>query len=143
MFRKSNEIKKTRKKLRDENKRYNLWWINKKNKGVMVLENHDKLCGLIGLATKAGRITYGTDACLEDIKKGKVKLIIVAKDASDRTKITFQKETEKYGIWMYEGLSIEQISKAIGKLNKAVVGVKDIGFSNKMISIINGGEMIG
>ena len=91
------------------------------------MENHDKLCGLIGLATKAGRITYGTDACLEDIKKGKVKLIIIAKDASDRTKITFQKETKKYGIGMYEGLSIEQISKAIGKLNKAVVGVKEIG----------------
>ena len=60
-----------------------------------------KLCGLIGLATKAGRIAYGTDSCLEEIKKGKVNLIIIAKDASDRTRNMFEKEAHKYNIKIY------------------------------------------
>ena len=107
------------------------------------MENDAKLCGLIGLATKAGRIVSGTDACLETIQKGKVNLILIACDCSERTKSTFYKEAGKYNIAIYEVLSIEEISKAIGKPNKAVIGIKDVGFSNKVISIINGGEAIG
>lgn len=107
------------------------------------MDNSTKLCGIIGLATKAGKIVAGTDACLEDIKKGKVKLVIVAKDASDRTKTSFYQETKKYNIKMYELLSIVEISKAMGKVNKAVIGIKDMGFSKKLISIIDGGEKIG
>lgn len=102
-----------------------------------------KLCGLIGLAMKAGKIVAGTDACLEEMKKGKISLVMIASDASDRTKMTLKKESEKYHIAVYEVLSIEELSKAIGKVNKAIIGIKDVGFSKKMISIINGGEVIG
>lgn len=109
----------------------------------MILINNAKLCGLIGLATKAGKIVAGTDACLEEMKKGKVNLIIIASDSSDRTKANFEKEAEKYHIAIYEVLSIEEMSKAMGKVNKAVIGIKDVGFSNKITSIINGGEEIG
>lgn len=107
------------------------------------MDNKTKLCGIIGLTTKAGEIVVGTDACLENIKKGKVRLVIVAKDASDRTKTSFYQETKKYNIKMYELLSIDEISKAIGKVNKAVIGIKNDGFSKKIISIIDGGENIG
>ena len=95
------------------------------------MENHTKLCGLIGLATKAGKIVAGTDACLEEMRKGKVSLVMVAEDASSRTKETFQKEAEKCHIAIYEILSIEKISKAIGKVNKAVIGIKDKRFFKK------------
>lgn len=107
------------------------------------MDNKTKLCGLIGLSTKAGRIVCGTDACLEELRKGKINLIIVAVDASDRTKLTFMQEAKKNHVAIYEILSIEELSRAMGKVNKAVVGIKDIGFSKKMIDIINGGEHIG
>jgi len=107
------------------------------------LSDSTKICGLIGIATKAGKIVAGTDACIEEIQKGKIKLILVAKDASDRTRKTFEEEAKKYQITIYMILSIEELSKAMGKVNKAVIGIKDIGFSKKIISIINGGEMIG
>lgn len=107
------------------------------------MDNNTKLCGLIGIATKAGKIVAGTDACLDDIKKGKVKLILLAQDCSERTKSTFNEEAKKYNIAIFEVLSIEKMSSAMGKVNKAVIGIKDIGFSKKMESIINGGEVIG
>lgn len=107
------------------------------------MDNKTKLCGLIGLTTKAGKIVYGTDACLEELRKGKINLIIVAMNASDRTKLTFRQEAKKNHVAIYEILSIDELSRAMGKVNKAVVGIKDIGFSKKMIDIINGGEQIG
>jgi ribosomal protein L7Ae-like RNA K-turn-binding protein len=107
------------------------------------LSDSTKICGLIGIATKAGKIVAGTDACIEEMQRGKVKLVLVARDASERTKKTFEEEAKKYQITIYTILTIEELSKAIGKVNKAVIGIRDIGFSKKMISIINGGEVIG
>ena len=35
------------------------------------------------------------------------------------------------------------MSHAIGKNNKAVIGIKDLSFANEIEKIINGGEAIG
>lgn len=105
--------------------------------------NNQKICGLIGLATKAGKIVAGTDACIQEIEKRNVKLLILAVDASDRTKNTFKEKCKEFNINIYEKLTINEISNSVGKSNKAVLGIKDIGFAKAMNKIINGGEMIG
>ena len=97
--------------------------------------NNQKVCGLLGLATRAGKIVAGTDACLQEIEKHNVKLLILAVDSADRTK--------EFNITVYEGLTIDEISNSIGKPNKAVVGIKDKGFAQAINKIISGGEMIG
>ena len=58
--------------------------------------NNQKICGLIGLATKAGKIVAGTDACIQEIEKRNVKLLILAVDASDRTKNTFKEKCKEF-----------------------------------------------
>ena len=91
--------------------------------------------------TECGIVLTGTE--IKSIRKGKVNLVLIACDCSDRTKFTFKKEAEKCHIAIYEVLSIDEMSKAMGKTNKAVIGIKDIGFSKKMTSIIDGGEELG
>ena len=44
---------------------------------------------------------------------------------------------------MFEYLKIEDISKSIGKNNKAVIGIRDTNFSREIKKIIDGGEAIG
>ena len=105
--------------------------------------NNKKICGLLGLATRAGKIVAGTDACLQEIEKHNVKLLILAADSADRTKKVFNEKCKEFNIAMYEGLKIDEISKSIGRPNKAVVGVKDKGFAQAINKIISGGEMIG
>ncbi len=105
--------------------------------------NNQKICGLLGLATKAGKIVAGTDACLQEIEKHNVKLLILAVDSADRTKKMFREKCEKFNITIYEELTANEISNAIGKCNKAVVGVKEKEFAQAINKIINGGEMIG
>ena len=103
----------------------------------------NRICGLLGLATRAGKTVFGTEACIQAINKNKIKLLIVAKDAAERTKINFIDICNSSGIPIIEELSIDEISRAIGKDNKAVIGLKDENFSKEIKKIINGGEAIG
>jgi len=107
------------------------------------LTSNEKICGLLGLATRAGKIVFGTEACKTGIEKKKIKLMLLARDASDRTKGSFKEICHKADIPIYEVLTIETLSKAIGKTNKVTVGIMDVNFSKEISKIINGGEVIG
>ena len=71
------------------------------------------------------------------------ELIIVAEDSADRTKLNFEKACSSKQIEFRIYLNIEEISSSIGKQNKAVVGINDINYSNEILKIIDGGEVIG
>lgn len=101
--------------------------------------NEQKISGMLGLATRAGKIIFGTDSTKEGIVKKKVKLIIIAEDASERTKTKFIELAKINNIPAYIIMNIENLSKAIGKKNKAVVGLIDFNFSKAIIEIIDGG----
>lgn len=107
------------------------------------MENNKKILGLLGLCTKAGKIAFGTDACIDLINRNKIKLLIVANDASDRTKRNLEFICKQNNTKISFFGEIEKLSKAIGKNNKAVIGIKDINFANQIEKIINGGEIIG
>ncbi len=99
--------------------------------------------GLLGLCAKARKIESGTDACIELIGKKKVKLIIVAVDAVDRTKRNLEFVCNKHNVKICFYGEISKLSHAIGKSNKAVIGIKEENFANQILKIINGGEIIG
>ena len=102
-----------------------------------------KILGLIGLAMKAGKISFGADSVEEDIKKKKVKLIIVSNEASERTKNKFQKLSDEHQIPLMIDGTIEEISHAIGKSNKAIIGIRDENFAKSIQNKYNGGDIIG
>ena len=64
-------------------------------------------------------------------------------DSSERTKDKFKKLGEIHGIPCIIIENIENLSKAIGKDNKAILGIKDLNLSNEILKINNGGEVIG
>ena len=71
------------------------------------------------------------------------KTVIIANDSSLRTKDKFKKIAEKYKIPIIIEGDIEELSKAIGKSNKAILGIEDINLSNEIQKMYNGGEIIG
>ena len=103
------------------------------------MSNYQKIYGLIGIATKAGKITAGSEACLEAIEKNIIKVMLIATDASERTKKLFKQKCIQFHIPIYEISSIENLSKAIGKSGKAVIGVKEKGLAQAIMKNINGG----
>ena len=104
---------------------------------------NNNILGLIGLAMKAGKVAFGADSVEESISKKKIKLVIVSEDSSERTKSKFLKICEKYNIPIIVDGNIENLSKAIGKNNKAIIGIKDINFANSIQKKYDGGDIIG
>lgn len=105
--------------------------------------SNKKILGLVGLAARARKICFGSDSVELEIKKKKVYLTIVAKDASDRTKSKFEKLCKEHNIPIIIEGEIEILSKSIGKSNKAVVGIEEVNLANEIQKINNGGEAIG
>ena len=104
---------------------------------------NSKILGLIGLAARARKVSFGADSVELEAQKNKVYLIILAQDSSSRTKEKFQKISEKYNIPIIITQKIEELSKAIGKSNKAILGIEDINLASEIQKINNGGEAIG
>ncbi len=64
-------------------------------------------------------------------------------DSSERTKTKFQKLCHEYGIPSGILGNIEDISKAIGKHNKAVIGIKEENIAKQIEKMNHGGDEIG
>ncbi len=104
---------------------------------------NNKILGLIGFAARARKISFGSDSVESQIKNKKVNIIIVAEDASERTKTKFNKLAQINNIPIFIIGKIQELSKSIGKSNKAIIGIEDINLSKEIQRIINGGEVFG
>lgn len=103
----------------------------------------NKIYGLLGLARRAGEVSFGTESCLQEINKKKAKLIIVAENSSNRTKKNFSELCEKENVKIRIFGTIEELSTCIGQVNKAVIVIKDENFAKEILKRIDGGEIIG
>lgn len=103
----------------------------------------NKIYGLLGIAMKAGKVTFGTESCLENIEKKKIQLILIAEDASERNKRHFEEKCKNYEIPYFVFGDTEHMSKAIGKSNKTVIGIQDKNLAGAIQKVLNGGDVIG
>lgn len=111
----------------------------------MNIENQNrKILGMLGISAKAGKVVCGTEATLDDIERKKVKIVIVANNASEKTKKNIKFVCDKKNIEILEFGSIDEISKAIGKNNKAIIGIKDKNLAEQIVKLIkeNGGGLL-
>lgn len=99
--------------------------------------NMEKIHSLLGLAMRAGKLVSGEDATMLDLKKGKLNLIIVAGDASNNTKKLFNDKSSYRKVNCVELSTKSDLGISIGKDSRAVIGIKDIGFTNKIIQLMD------
>ena len=97
----------------------------------------NKVYGLLGISAKAGKVISGTDIVLENIAKRKISLVIVAEDASEKTKKNIKFFCEKENIDIIVFGNILKNSKAIGKENRAVIGIKEQNLAEAIKKQIN------
>lgn len=92
----------------------------------------NKILSLLGLATRAGKVVSGEFSTEKGIKEGKVRLAIVANDASDNTKKLFTDKGAFYEVPVYIYSLKEELGHAIGREMRASVGITDEGFANQL-----------
>ena len=98
-------------------------------------ENSTRVRGMLGLAMRAGRVIIGTEQVCVALKKGKIKLALVARDASPSTKKRIAVKCEFYGVSLKEiQIDAAELGDLLGKTYApAVVGVADDGFARELI----------
>ena len=94
-----------------------------------------QLLNLLGLATRAGKVITGEDFCVLGIRSGEIKYLFLANDAGVNTTKKITDKASFYNVEVNTTFNTSELSSAIGKQNRKVVGIKDIGFAKKMKEI--------
>jgi len=99
---------------------------------------NDRLLGMLGMAVRAGKVSFGVFMTEKALDEGRAHLVIAAEDtgASNRRKIEGKCKAYSTNIIFYSDK--ESISKAIGKKDVPVVAVCDEGFSKAIVKIYGG-----
>ena len=100
------------------------------------ISNIDRVIQMIGLATRARKTVFGTDAVTMEMAKGKVKMVFVSTESSDNTKNKFINKCEYYKAKLVIKLNCTELMKATGKDNLMVVGITDMGFVNNLNNLL-------
>lgn len=94
--------------------------------------NMNRLLSLLGIARRAGKISWGRDAVEESLRKGKAHLVLVAADISAKTTAGVRFSAERAGVPMLSvHETIESVSQAIGK-RAGIVAILDQGLAEKL-----------
>ncbi|MBV1709521.1 MAG: ribosomal L7Ae/L30e/S12e/Gadd45 family protein [Erysipelothrix sp.] len=91
--------------------------------------------GNLGLAARARKIVSGS-VLMEAIRNKRVSLVLVASDASDRSKKQFQDKCTFYQIPCLIWGTIHQISAATGTNMRVAVGINDHGLAKNILECL-------
>lgn len=96
----------------------------------------EKILGLIGIARRAGKITFGFDAVMQDVFKGRAKGVFLSSDASERTATKVHDACDEYKTRL-TGLEVtkSQLGAAIGRSDTAVIAVLDKSLADRIAEI--------
>lgn len=89
--------------------------------------------GLLGLAKRANMLEIGDEAARAAITAGRVRLVLLASDASERTQNTFSFFAESASIpHITVSETRAELGNALGRRPCAAIAVCDIGFASAL-----------
>ena len=80
---------------------------------------------MFGIARKSGNVAIGFDAAKADIEKAKSFLIVIAEDASEKTKKNIIFICQKYNCKYIEFGEKKRTGKSLGKEIVSVLSIRD------------------
>lgn len=96
----------------------------------------NKIYSMLGIAKKGGNISIGYDVTCLDVKDNKSKLVLIAADASDKTKKNILFICDKYGVKYIEYGEKDILGKSLGKKMVSVLSVKDTNIATYLLNNI-------
>ncbi|KNF08861.1 ribosomal L7Ae/L30e/S12e/gadd45 family protein [Gottschalkia purinilytica] len=97
----------------------------------------NKLYSMLGIGKKAGFITSGETGCIQNMKKDKCKLLLLASDASDNTKDKFISLCNRKKIKYVIIGKKHELGGSIGKDIAATISITDDSFTKAVLNIID------
>lgn len=93
------------------------------------------VCGLLGLAMRAGQLMVGTGRCMDAIRRGDNVLVLVDESASDNTRKRITDGSAHHGQSFFtvpSGL----LESALGRSGIMVAGLSEGGLRDKIAALI-------
>lgn len=84
-----------------------------------------KIYSMLGLAKKGGNISIGYDATVSALEKNKSHLVVIADDASDKTKKNIIFMCDKYKTTYIEYGEKEALGKSLGRRVVSILSISD------------------
>ncbi len=109
------------------------------------MDHNQRFLNFLGLGARAGKLSYGAEACAAGIKNGKVKLLVLDGEASDNTKKQFEDSCRFYRvpIIVLEGEDAGVLGSRLGKPGNKVIGIVCADFAKSALGkygTASGGE---
>lgn len=102
------------------------------------MESKNKLMNILGFAKKAGKISSGEGITLENIKKDKALVVVLANDASENTSKRIKDKASYRNIEVIQLLNRKELGRAIGVDERVVISITDKGFAQSIKTIVGG-----
>ena len=88
----------------------------------------DKILSNLGLCARARGLVDGTDIVCSLMANNRIYLVFLANEASENTKKKIRNKANYYNVEVQESYSSEELSSAIGKVVRMVVGISNESF---------------
>lgn len=95
----------------------------------------DKVCALLGFASKAGALCFGAANAVEAVKRRQANSVFFAEDISAKSRKELAFHCGKYNVGAFElkGIDMQRLSNAVGR-KCGVVALTDDNFKTPLIS---------
>lgn len=93
---------------------------------------------LLGQARKAGQLSLGFDAVSESLRKGEVKLLLLASDLGPSSLAKLRPSLQAHPVQTLTILNKEELAKCLGRSSLALCGVRDEGFAQAILTALLG-----
>lgn len=94
-----------------------------------------RLQQLLGLAQAAGKAVSAEPEVESSLRRNKVRLLILAEDATERVRKKYQQEAEINEVTLITALTRNDIGQALGKSPRGIAAVLDNGFKKSVLKI--------
>ena len=98
----------------------------------------DRLSRLLGLGLRAGRVGVGVSGVRAGLQRGSVHCVVLAADASPRTRDKVERLARARGIPLLTGPVAEQLGAQLGRAPVQAVGVEDGALARGLMASLGG-----
>lgn len=92
---------------------------------------------LLGLATRARKITTGEELVVKEIRSNRAKIVLLSKDASHNTSKKIKDKCLSYNVELHEFGDRYDLGHATGKEARVALAITDAGFAKKLSGLLN------
>lgn len=95
---------------------------------------NNKIYSMIGIANKGGKVAIGYDVTCLNIEKNKSVLVLIASDASEKTKKNILYVCDKFNCKHIEYGEKELLGKCLGRKMVSVLSVNDENIASYLLN---------